>query len=248
MTTLGTKEIGATMLGFEQVETLHASTYRDSSTVIVCPTLGKIDYRVVESWNNLIRVPNQRRSFLFCEGAEVGDAYNQLVERVLSDYSLSRYKYLLTVEDDNILPADAHLMLLDAIQSGPWDAVAGLYFARREPHQPLAMGEAGETDPFGGLDFKPVDVREAIKSGLMVEVNGVPMGCTIFRLDLFREMPRPWFTTVNTYAKVGDKFLGRRTMTHDLAFCEQAKLMGKRFAVHCGVRVGHLDAETNRIF
>lgn len=235
-------------LGFEQVETLHECTYKESSTVIVCPTRGKIDYRVVEAWNDLIKIPNQRRSFLFCEGAEVGDAYNKLIQRILDDYNLSRYKYVMTVEDDNILPADAQLRLLDAIQSGPWDGVSGLYFGRREPSVPQVLGDPLTSDQFSVFDFKVRDVRNAMDNGYTLEVNAIPMGCAIFKLDLFREMPNPWFYTVNQYAIRDGKPFGRRSATHDLNFCEHARLKGKRFAVDCGLHVGHLDVATNRIF
>jgi hypothetical protein len=234
--------------GFEMVDSIHECTYKESSTVIICPTRGKIDYRVVESWNDLIRIPNQRRSFLFCEGAEVGDAYNKMIRKVLGDHNLSRYKYLMTVEDDNILPADAHVRLLDTIQKGGWDAVSGLYFTRRPPHFALALGTPGEPTPFAPIDLKPRDVREAMDKEEVIEVNGIPMGCAIFRLDLFREIPDPWFTTVNQYIMIDGKPFGRRYTSHDLGFCENARILGKRIALDCGVKVGHLDAETGVIF
>lgn len=235
-------------LGFEQVDTLHECTYRDSSTVMVCPTRGQIDYRVVQSWSDLIRVPNQRRSFLFCEGAEVADAYNKLVDRVLSDFQLSTCRYLMTVEDDNILPADAHLRLLDTIQSGPWDAVSGIYFKKTEPAHPLVFGDPEKRTALGGYDFRVRDVREALASGETVEVNGIPMGCAIFKMDLFREIPGPWFRTVNEYVMTPAGPIGRRQSTHDLDFCERARFAGKRFAVDCGVKVGHLDVATGVIY
>lgn len=234
-------------LGLEQIEHLRGCTYKDCSTVIVCPTRGMIHHRVVESWNDLIRVPNQRRSFLFCSGDEVGVAYNRMIERVLGDASLSKYRYLMTVEDDNLLPADAHLRLLEAIQSGPWDAVSGLYFQKQKGGAPLALGGPDLFNKFG-VDFTIRDVREAISENKTIEVNGIPMGCAIYKMDLFREIAEPWFTTVNNYFMVNGRPMGRSSATQDLAFCERARLMGKRFAVDCGLHVGHLDVETGEVY
>lgn len=234
--------------GFDGVETLHECTYRDSSTVIVMPTRGDIPQATVEALMGLISVPNQKRSVQFVEGAEVADAYNKAIERILSDWQLSKYKYILTFEDDNLPMADAHLRLLDRIQSGPWDAVSGLYFKKTEPHVPLAMGDPSVLGMDGGFDWKVRDVRPAMENGDCLEVNGIPMGFTLFKMELFREIMRPWFSTVNSYVMVGGKALGRRQATHDMDFCERARLLGKRFAVDCGVKVGHLDVATGVIY
>jgi hypothetical protein len=238
----------APMRGFESVRTLHECTYRDSSTVMVCPTRGMIPQAVVEAILGMITVPNQKRSVRFVSGAEVADAYNKAIAEILGDWQLSKYRYILTFEDDNLPPIDGHLRLLDAIQSGPWDAVSGIYFTRRSPPTPLAIGDPAASSLDAMFDWKTRDVRAAIEAGETVEVNGLPMGFTLFKMDLFREMPAPWFRTVNEYVRAGDRIVGRRQATHDLDFCERARTAGKRFAVDCGVKVGHLDVATGVVY
>ena len=230
---------------YDPVRVIHGCTYKDSSTAIICPTRGMIDYRVVRSWQRLVDIPNQRRSFTFVSGDEVADAYNRGIEEILGDWRTASHKYLLTLEDDNIPPPDAHLRLLDTIQSGPWDIVAGLYYAKNAAHTyPNAAGKI-ELGPF---DKSLVDTSEAEKTGGVLEVNGVPMGCTLFKMDLFRSMPRPWFKTVSEYLLLNGEAHGRRTVIHDLDFCERARLAGHRIAVDCGVRVGHLDIRNGVIY
>ena len=74
-------------------------TYRDLSTIIVCPTRGMITARIVQSWQGIIRPMNQKViGPIFVEGMEVGEAYNQAIKMVLENTELSNFKFLLTLE------------------------------------------------------------------------------------------------------------------------------------------------------
>ena len=227
-------------LGFERIETLPGTTFRDNSTIVVCPTRGMISHRVVGAWQNLIAPMNQKRAWLFAAGDEVGHAYNRLIEFILADPNLSQWKYLLTVEDDNLLPPDAHVRLLESIEAGPFDAVGGLYFTKGDFNMPMAYGSPAEYAATGVLDFRPRHVNECLAAGQVMEVNGIAMGCSLYRMSLFREIPAPWFVTVADL--IPEK--GVQCMTQDLAFCEKARRAGKRFAVDMRVRVAHLDVQT----
>ncbi len=231
-------------LGFERVKVHHGSSYRDTSTVIVCPTRGMVHHRVVSSWQNLIHPMNQKRAFLFASGEEVGRAYDGLIKGILADPNLRSWRYLMTVEDDNVLPPDAHVRLLESIELGPFDAVGGLYWTKGDFNMPMAYGDPREYAETGRLDFRPRDVRACLDSGQVMEVNGIAMGCSLYRMDLFRELEPPWFVTVSDV--VPDK--GPQSFTQDLYFCERAKRAGKRFAVDMRVKVGHLDTATGVVY
>ena len=194
-------------LGYERVKVHHGSTYRDTSTVIVCPTRGMIHHRVVNSWQGLIAPMNQKKAFLFA-------------------------------------PADAHIRLLESIEAGPFDAVGGLYWTKGDFNMPMAYGDPAEYQRTGVLDFRPRDVRACLAAGQVMEVNGIAMGCTLYRMSLFRELAAPWFVTVADV--VPDK--GPQAFTQDLYFCERAKRAGKRFAVDMRVRVGHIDTNDGRVY
>jgi len=232
-------------LGFDRVQVHHGSTYKDSSTITICPTRGTIHHKVVQSWLGMIRPMNQKHAFLWASGHEVGKAYDALIETILADPNLKQWKYVMTVEDDNLQPPDAHIRLLESIEEHGYDAVSGLYWTKGDWNMPMAYGNPATYASSGYLEFAPRDVRPALEKGQIMPVNGIAMGCALWKLDLFRQIPKPWFTTFNDV--LPDKG-GVACMTQDLAFCEKACRAGKRFAVDMRVRVGHLDINTGIVY
>jgi hypothetical protein len=230
--------------GYETVKLIPGSTYKDSSTVVVIPTRGMIPDAVVSKWLGLIAPMNQKRAILFASGHEVGHAYNNMIEMILKHPELSKWKYVLTLEDDNLPPPDAHIRLLESIEWGNYDAVSAMYFTKGDHNMPMAYGDPAEYARTGVLDFRPRDVREALERGHIMPVNGVAMGCGLWRMSLFRDIPPPWYVTVNDV--VPGK--GVQGYTQDLHFCEKAIRAGKRFATDCRVRVGHLDIASGTVF
>ena len=88
--------------------------YKDCSTVIITPTKdGMVSIKVVESWMNLRFPLNNKFLRIFVTGQEVGDAYSQTIEMILNHPELSKYKYILTVEADNLPPVDGLLKLYE---------------------------------------------------------------------------------------------------------------------------------------
>jgi len=236
-------ELGKFGRGFDNVRVVSGDTYKDSSTVIVIPTRGNINYRVVQAWQGLIAPMNQKRAILFAVGDEVGKAYNRLIKDILAHPELSKWKYVLTLEDDNIQPADAHIRLLESIQYGPFDAVSGIYFTKGEVTMPMAYGKPDTFRNTGVLEFAPRDIRDALQQGNVMEVNGIAMGCALWRMEMFRQIPEPWFNTCSDLVDGGVK-----CFTQDLEFCEKAKRAGKKFAVDMRVKVGHLDINTGVVY
>ena len=109
---------------------------------------------------------------------------------------------------------------------------------------PMAYGDPAEYSRSSVLDFRPRDVREALAAGQIMPVNGIAMGCGLWRMDLFRELPPPWYVTVNDV--IPGK--GSQCFTQDLFFCERAVKAGKRFAVDLRVKVGHMDINTGTVY
>ncbi len=233
-------------LGFERVKTLPGSTWHDSSTLIIVPTREPfIHHRVVTAWQGLIAPMNQKRGMWMCVADEVGIAYNRMINDILANPDLSKWKYILTLEADNLPPPDAHIRLLESIESNRYDAVGGIYWTKGEIQQPMAYGDPAEYARTGLLDFRPLDIRAALAAGnQIVECSGLAMGCTLYRMELFRQVPQPWFVTV------ADLVEGKGPMgfTQDLYFARTAKAMGKRFAVDLRVKVGHLDLNTGVVY
>lgn len=231
-------------LGFERIETISGTTYKDCSTIIVAPTRGTINVKVVQAWQNLLPLMNQKRAFIFATGHEVGIAYNQLIENIIVNPELNKWKYILTLEDDNLPPPDALQRLIETIEESQYDAVSGIYFTKGDINMPMAYGTPERFRATGELEFIPRNVVEAVQNGHVMEVNGIAMGCALWKLDLFKEIKSPWFVTCNDI--VPEK--GAMCYTQDLYFCERARRLGKRFAVDFRVKVGHLDINTGLVY
>ena len=226
----------SSFLGFERVEHVPKSSYRDSSMVIIVPCRSPhLHVKVVQAIQALSWPMNGKRVMLFVTGAEVGQAYDDQVAEILEHPELGKWKYILTLEDDNIPPPEAPILLAEAIEEGPFDGVGGLYFTKGDLGMPQCYGDPAHFARTGELDFRPRDVVSAIKQGAIVPCNGIAMGCSLYRMSAFRDLPRPWFQT-------------NPCNTQDLFFCSKAARAGKRFAVDCRVRVGHLDVASGVIY
>jgi len=233
-------------LGFERVQRHSSATYRDNSTIIIVPSReDKFHYKVVNSWQNMIAPMNARRILLYVVNDEVGKAYTTMVQNILKDPQLSTWKYVMTMETDNIQPPDAQIRLLESIEEFGLDGVSGIYFTKGEVNMPMCYGDPEHYRQTGELEFRPRDIRAALATGnRVVECNGVAMGCSLYRLDLFKQIEPPWFVTVNDIVEGK----GVQGFTQDLFFCEKAKRAGKRFGVDLRVRVGHLDFASGVVY
>lgn len=231
--------------------------FRDQSTVFVIPSRGKVDTRVVDSWLHLIKGMNQKHAYQFARGYKVDDAYNALIAAILADPTYSRWTYVCTLEDDNIPPPEAFIALIETIEherapdGKPYDAVSALYYGKDDRKIPLCFGSWEKYRETGEMDFSPLDLSVATRE--VVPVCGIPQGCAVWRMDLFREIKAPWFqtTTEGVHAKIAAyKKTGKKSqvMTQDMHFCRRATEAGKRFAVDLRVRVGHLDTSTGRVY
>jgi hypothetical protein len=248
--------------------------WTDQSFAWVIPTAGNmIHWDVVDSWDNLDMPMNQARTGrLRARNMEVGEAYNYLFKLAIDEEAASRQhnteyaalitgtRFVFTVEHDNVLPTNAVTGLMAAIYTCPdcggeitdtekwecgeghhgYDAVSGLYFTKAIPPRPMAYGNPKN----GPDDFTPQPVKEAVEQKRTIEVNGIAMGCAVWRKEMFRQLEYPWFKTVEK-----DNMTGTGGGTQDLVFCRRAKAeLGARFGVNCAVKVGHINLKTGVAF
>lgn len=208
-----------------------SSSWKKLDTVMLIPSGGQVPVKAALSWLNLYAPPNNSFFRLPTVGAvnlEVGEAFSQSIEFILSHPQLSTYKYVLTCEHDNIPPPDGLIKLQQQMEAHPeFDCIGGLYFTK---------GEGGVAQIWG-------DPRDAVNNfrpqppvpGQLVECCGTGMGFNLWRLDMFRDpdLRKPWFKT-QTEGGVS---------TQDLYFWSDARRHGYRCAVDCSVQVGHYDLE-----
>ncbi len=228
--------IGRNNINLEQtIDRLSRSqSYRDLSTIMIVPTRGLIPSKVVQSMLGLSSPMNQKFLRIFVEKMEVGEAYNHAIELILNNPELSKWKYVLTMEEDNLCPPDGLLKLYENINK--FDAVSGLYFVK---------GECGAAMIYGSVHDMPMNfIPQLPVPDQVVECNGIGMGFALFKLEMFKKIPKPWFKTLQEDTP-GE---GMKAATQDLYFCQNAKKDGFRFAVDCRIRVGHYDFASDTIW
>lgn len=211
-------------------------SYKDLSCIVLIPALGQVPTKAVASWWNLYFPPNNKVMKMFALGMEVGEAYSKTIEQILLHPDLKDYKYIVTIEHDNIPPPDGVVKLLKHIENNPqFSCIQGLYYTKGEGGQPQIWGDPH--DPI--LNFRPQ--RPSLDpSNPLVECCGTGMGFNVFRLNMFKDdrLRKPWFKTT-------DGTTGEGLMTQDLYFWQDARKFGYRCAVACDVLVGHYDVNTD---
>lgn len=216
-----------------------SAQYKDLSTIIIIPSFQSVPTRVVASWLSLISPPNNKVVRLFAVGMEVGEAYSRTIEAVINHSDLKNYKYILTIEHDNMPPPDGFMRLLGRMESKEgkeYDAIGGLYFTKGEGGVPQIWGNP-KIFPLNYMPQKPDS------DGNLVECNGTGMGFTMFRMSMFKDekLRRPWFKTTASTAE--------GIASQDLYFWSDArKNGGYRCAIDCSIRVGHLDPLTDIVW
>ena len=213
---------------------IRGNTYKDLSTVCIVPVVGPIPWRVISSWWSLMTPMNQKFLRIGVEKMEVGEAYNAGVETVLNHPELSKWKYILTLEHDNCPPPDGLMRLYESMEK--YDVVGGLYWTKGENGQPMCYGDPSVMPKNFIPQLPPVD---SIK-----EYNGLGMGFNLFKIEMFKKIPKPWFKTVQQYTPGQGVRLG----TQDLYFYENAAKYGYRFACDGRVKVGHWDQNTETMW
>ena len=215
---------------------LKGKQYRDLSTICVVPTRGVIPAKVVQSWLGMMTPMNQKFVRMFIIGMEVGEAYSQAVEAILNHPELKNWRYMLTLEEDNMPPPDGLLKLYENMDK--YDVISGLYWTKGEGGLPMIYGAPGVVPK----NFIP---QMPIQDGIQ-EANGLGMGFALFKLDIFRntKIPKPLFRTKQEY----EPGKGVSSWTQDLYFFENAAKEGYKFAVDTRVKVGHYSLEQDIVW
>ena len=207
-------------------------SWKKQRIVVILPTANMMSAKVALSHWNLIFPPNNGVVRILAIGAEVGAAYSEAIESVLAHPELSQWEYILTIESDNMPPADGVLKLLKDMDEYPqYDCIGGLYFCKGDGGCAHIWGDP--KDPV--LNFRPqVPIPDTV-----MECNGSSMGFHLWRTKMFKDkkLRKPWFKTIAGSEGVG---------TQDLYFWGDAKKYGYRTAVDTSVKVGHWD-EANQI-
>lgn len=205
------------------------NAYQDQSTILIVPCLDKIASKVVQNWMHMMAPMNQKFTRIFAMNMEVGKAYSETIEMILANPELSKWKYIMTLEHDNLVQPDVLLRLLEDIEH--FDAVGSLYYTKGVDGRPMSFGIPNKF-PVGFEPFQP-------PPDSVTQCNGIAMGATLFRMEMFKDkrLPRPLFETVQRRTPEG----GYEAFTQDLKFFLEAGKLGYKFAVSTRTLTGHYD-------
>lgn len=178
---------------------------------------------------------NQKFTRIIIKGMEVAEAYNTAVETILNHPELKNWKYMLTLEEDNMPPPDGLLKLYENVED--YAVIGGLYWTKGEGGQPMIYG-----DPRGIFSFIPqVPIPDTIQ-----ECNGLGMGFNLWNLNIFRDpkFEKPWFKTVQSWSPEE----GGKMYTQDLYAYEKIRKLGYKVACDTRVKVGHYSIEEDFVW
>jgi len=205
------------------------ASWKKQRVIVILPSSDLIAAKVALSHWSLIFPPNQSVYRHLALGQEVGEAYSHGIAEVLANADLSQWEYILTIESDNMPPADGLLNLIKDMEEHPeFACIGGLYWCK---------GEGGCAHIWGDPKDPVINYRPQVPiPGTVQECCGTSMGFNLWRLSIFKDerIPRPWFRTIAGKEGVG---------TQDLQFWNHARKYGYRCAVDTRVLVGHFDFE-----
>ena len=213
-----------------------SAAWKQQRVVVLVPASNSISTKVYLSHMNLIFPPNNGVHREVAIGMEVGEAYSQAIEGIVSHPVLSQWEYILTMEHDNMPPPDGLVKLIAQMHKHPeYACIGGLYWTKGEGGVPQIWGDP--KDPV--LNFRP----QPPVAGKMVECCGTGMGFNLWRIELFKDkrLRKPWFKTLNGSNGTG-------VGTQDLYAWADFRKHGYRCAVDCSVLVGHYDAQTDTVW
>jgi len=157
--------------------------------------------------------------YLNVHGRKVAEAYNYAAMEAAKDGA----DFMMTVEDDTFPPRDAFIKLLQHCQQNPKTIWGGWYLKKQEPPTgvPIVIRN-------GKRDFLDSD-------GGCHEVYTLPMGCTLFPMQVFLQTVHPWFVTTEH-------------LTQDSFFSQLARDAGWRLMCDTSIRCRHVDRVTGKVY
>jgi hypothetical protein len=213
---------------------MKGGSWKKQRVVVLIPASESIPTKVYLSHCSLMFPPNNGVYRIAAIGMEVGEAFSNAINDVITHPVLNEWEYLLTIEHDNIPDPDALLKLLERMEEHKeFACIGGLYFTKGNGGVAQIWG-----DPKDALNFRP---QLPDLNGGLVECCGTGMGFNLWRLGMFKDerLRRPWFKTIADKTGVGSQ---------DLYAWSDFRKNGYRCAVDCSVKVGHYSVEEDIVY
>lgn len=172
--------------------------------------------------------------FDFVRGYDVANARNRIGQITVD----SGYDYCLMVDNDEVIPKDALVNLLDSQENEPVPTMVVGYCLSRPTG---ATNTNGRTTAFkfGGKNYVVEDAytgseldQLCSKGVFKLQIRGSGLGCALIHRSVFERMSYPWFKWV--------LYSNKTQLSEDLYFCEKFREIGTPLFVDTRVKCGHL--------
>ena len=116
---------------------------------------------------------------------DVAKAKQAMAEQAIA----SGCQFIFYIDDDVLIPQDALMKMIQRWRQDPekYKIQNGVYWSKSEPPQPLMF-----KDSFKGSYWN-------WHVGDLLELDGAGAGCTFIATDVFKNMPKPWFSIDYVY-------------------------------------------------
>lgn len=161
-------------------------------------------------------------------------AVDEARQSMAEDAIRNNVKYLFFWDEDVLLLPHTLCELIYFLEHYPkFAVVGGIYCIKRPRPEPMVFKGRG-CGPY--WDWK---------AGEVFEVDGISMGATLIRVDCFKDLPKPWFKTVQDNTPQLDGVPMQEYWSEDLYFCNLLRTNTKwRIAAHGGLLLPHVDVKT----
>lgn len=205
-----------------------------SKILIAVPTYESIFPDTFKSIYQLDKGENEV-DFDFIRGYDVANARNRIAKATLN----GGYDYVLTVDNDEVLPKDALVNLLETEQSYPLGHSMAVGYCLSRPTNKTNQNGKTTAFRFGEKNYivedaytvqELKDLRD--KGVTRVQVRGSGLGCALIHRSIFEKMKYPYFRWV--------EYDNGTQLSEDLYFCEQFNGVTKPIFVDTRVACGHI--------
>src|SRR3989304_2761524 len=174
--------------------------------------------------------PPMNYNVRFCQvwHSAVDAARNVMVQEAMKQ----ECRYLMFIDEDVAPPPHACRQLIFHLDHNPDVAiVGGIVCHKSVPTAPMVFRGNG-AGPY--WDWK---------IGEVFEVSGIGMGCSVLRVEAFKNIPQPWFKTVNDTSPFLDGVNKAEEWTEDLYACQKLTEAGWRILADGGVLATHYNMD-----
>jgi predicted SAM-dependent methyltransferase len=181
------------------------------------------------SFHSLHPPMNYNVEYAMVKGRPVDEARCQIAQAAVD----KKIKYLFFNDEDVTCPAHTIRQLIYHLEHFPKVAVAGaIYVHKSPPNMPMVFRGNG-AGPF--WDWK---------IGEVFDISGIGMGATMIRVDILKDLEKPWFKTVDSVEAYMNGTNMGELWTEDLYFCDKVTKAGHQIIADGGLLCDHWDAKT----